>query len=342
MEEVAVAALTGRSDGRPLPPPPGLVPKLRAVAADIERLSGVVVDPVATLVERAAILGLTRGGTTSCGGSCRLLRVGDGWIAASLPRPSDIELLPAWLGVEAGDDPWSAVAIAVANGRAAEVEADGALLGLAVARLPTTVPTMAAGCVAHRVGDARATTSLADVVVVDLSALWAGPLCGALLADTGATVVKLETTTRPDGARFGPPAFFERLNGRKRFRLVEPGEVLSVVADADVVIEASRPRALRQLGVDATELLRRGRPRVWISITGHGREHDRIAFGDDAAVAGGLVAWEDGEPRFCADAVADPATGLTAAAACLEALSVGGRWLLDVALARVAAGLARP
>ena len=45
---------------------------------------------------------------------------------------------------------------------------------------------------------------------------------------------------------------------------------------------------------------------------------------------------------FCADAVADPLTGLTAASACLEALSRGGRWLLDVSMAGVSAGLAGP
>ncbi|HTN78173.1 MAG TPA: hypothetical protein VMK16_00760, partial [Acidimicrobiales bacterium] len=45
-------------------------------------------------------------------------------------------------------------------------------------------------------------------------------------------------------------------------------------------------------------------------------------------------------PVFCADAVADPATGLTAAAAVLDRLASGGRWLLDVALAGVAAALA--
>jgi hypothetical protein len=67
-----------------------------------------------------------------------------------------------------------------------------------------------------------------------------------------------------------------------------------------------------------------------------------VAFGDDAAVSGGLVAWDGGRPFFCADAVADPATGLVAAAACLDALASGGRWLLDVALAGVAAHLAGP
>jgi hypothetical protein len=86
-------------------------------------------------------------------------------------------------------------------------------------------------------------------------------------------------------------------------------------------------------------------PRAWVSISGHGRGPDarhRVAFGDDAAVAGGLVAWDTGGPCFCADAVADPATGLTAAAAAAAALAGGGRWTIDVALAGVAAHLAGP
>jgi hypothetical protein len=67
-----------------------------------------------------------------------------------------------------------------------------------------------------------------------------------------------------------------------------------------------------------------------------------VAFGDDAAVAGGLVVWDHHGPCFCADAVADPTTGLVAAAAALAALGRGGRWLLDVAMAGVAAHLAGP
>jgi crotonobetainyl-CoA:carnitine CoA-transferase CaiB-like acyl-CoA transferase len=112
---------------------------------------------------------------------------------------------------------------------------------------------------------------------------------------------------------------------------------------ADVVIEASRPRALQQLGIDARALVTRG-PRVWLSITGYGRADERanaVAFGDDAAAAGGLVAWsDDGRPRFVADAVADPLTGIASACAVVDALQRGGRWMLDASLARVAAWVA--
>ena len=118
-----------------------------------------------------------------------------------------------------------------------------------------------------------------------------------------------------------------------------------LVRRADVVIEASRPRALAELGIHAAGSVRDGGPQVWVSITGHGRAGDagqRVGFGDDAAAAGGLVVWAGPAPMFCADAVADPLSGLTAASACLESLAEGGRWLLDVSMAGVCAGLAGP
>ena len=67
-----------------------------------------------------------------------------------------------------------------------------------------------------------------------------------------------------------------------------------------------------------------------------------MGFGDDAAVEGGLVAWAEGRPHLVADAIADPTTGLVAAAAAVEALADGGRWLLDVSLSGVAGHLAGP
>jgi crotonobetainyl-CoA:carnitine CoA-transferase CaiB-like acyl-CoA transferase len=82
---------------------------------------------------------------------------------------------------------------------------------------------------------------------------------------------------------------------------------------------------------------------VWLSITGYGRDasvRERVAFGDDAAVAGGLVADAGDGPCFVADAVADPLTGVVSAGAVRDALHAGTRVLLDVALARVAAHVA--
>lgn len=359
-------ALTGRPEGRPLGPPAPLVPRLDEVASLISQRSSalghaVLVDPLEVLAARAAIAGLQRGGQVSCGGATRLLPTRDGWIAVSLARPDDVDLVAAWLELDdvPGPEVWPAVARSVLAGATDELVARGALLGMPVGGLPAAPPTAPRAslplaplpCRADRLGDHAATTDLADLLVVDLSSLWAGPLCGSLLARAGARVVKVESTGRPDGARHGPSAFFDLLNGDKRSVAVDlrtregRSSLRALVEHADVVVEASRPRALGQLGIDAEAGGGAGRPRVWVSITGHGRcapGRDRVAFGDDAAVSGGLVAWDGGRPFFCADAVADPATGLVAAAACLDALASGGRWLLDVALAGVAARLAGP
>jgi crotonobetainyl-CoA:carnitine CoA-transferase CaiB-like acyl-CoA transferase len=189
-------------------------------------------------------------------------------------------------------------------------------------------------------------------LVVDLSSLWAGPLCAHLLQLAGAHVIKVESMQRPDGARRGPPAFFDLLNGGKASVALDLGTpeglgaLRRLIAASDIVIEAARPRALEQLGIAAArELQSDSGPDVWISITGHGRDDpaaQRVAFGDDAAVAGGLVVCDTDGPCFCADAVADPISGIVAASAARIALQSGQRWLLDVAMAGVAAGVAGP
>jgi hypothetical protein len=62
-----------------------------------------------------------------------------------------------------------------------------------------------------------------------------------------------------------------------------------------------------------------------------------VAFGDDAAVSGGLAGGTAAGPVFCGDAIADPLTGLEAARAVLESHARGGGEVIDVAMAAVAA-----
>ena len=66
-----------------------------------------------------------------------------------------------------------------------------------------------------------------------------------------------------------------------------------------------------------------------------------VAFGDDAAVAGGLVGSARASPVFIGDAIADPLTGLAATQAVLDALGRGGGEIVEIALAEVAAELCR-
>jgi crotonobetainyl-CoA:carnitine CoA-transferase CaiB-like acyl-CoA transferase len=103
------------------------------------------------------------------------------------------------------------------------------------------------------------------------------------------------------------------------------------VERADIVIEASRPRALAGFGLNAEAAAASGT--TWISITAAGRNSDRIGFGDDIAASSGLVAHNNsGEPVFVGDAIADPLSGLMAAALAMsETPTAGHLWDLSMA-----------
>jgi hypothetical protein len=343
-------ALCGRADGQPLLPPLSVPSKLTAVASEIERVTaggGRRVRPSwpAAVAGRAALLGLSRRGTTSPNGTCRLLHAADGIAALNLPRPSDVELLPALVeGGTASPDPWAAAAAAAAEQAAAAFVARARLLGMAAA-VPSErqdeQPYVALPRGSHRPADPERPWT-----VVDLSSLWAGPLTARILREVGARLIKVEDPSRPDGARL-TPAFYNWLHPRSEttvpidFSSPEDRKSLAALLEtADVVIEASRPRALEQLGL-SPDMVDAPDGQVWLSITAHGRRgaaRDWVGFGDDAAVAGGLTCEEPGgATTFCADALADPITGLVAALAVLRSRSAGGGELLDVSLSGAAA-----
>lgn len=303
---------------------------------------------------RAAIMGLSSNGRISANGSCRLMSAADGWVAVNLSRRDDVDTLPAVLETAVDvENPWPAVE-AFVRSRSAVVAADRfQLLGIPAGVLDDTRVDASRAVSLHRVGEAaeRAATSPSTrSIVVDLTSMWAGPLCAHLLGRADMRVVKVESTSRPDGARFGDQRFYEWLHAGHDLRRVDlatdsgRAELRRLIDGADVVLESSRPRALAQLGVDAAEMVAARPGRTWVSITGYGRSGaaaDRVAFGDDAAVAGGLVGRDDeGLPVFCADAVADPMSGLTAAAATFRSLEGGGGHLIDVAMAAVCRYLA--
>jgi hypothetical protein len=317
---------------------------LCAEVAELTARAGRRVDPAGLgVLDRTGHLPLNPPGLASPNGACRLVRAADGWIAVNLARDEDRDLVPAWLGRDFGDDAWALVEAHVgAHTRAALVEG-ATLLGLpATAVGETTADGPHAPLMRMAPGAARAR----PLKVVDLTALWAGPMCGAILAAMGASVTRVESARRPDPTRTSTPAFFEALNGAK-FHLVldlaSPDGQAALrkrIADADVLITSARPRAFLGLGLDPAAVFATNPGLVWTAITAHGwtgQAAARVGFGDDTAAAGGLVRWTSGGPRFLGDALADPVTGLAAAAGTLRALEEGGGLLVDVALARSAA-----
>lgn len=295
------------------------------------------------LRERADILGIAPAGTVSAGGSCRLLLADDGrWVAFNLARRDDVGLLAAWMGHEWDGLLWDAVGDALSTMDAAAAVERAQLLGIpaAVAVSPRVVPRRP-GRPGARIPHTR------DLLVIDLSALWAGPLCAHLLGARGARVVKVEHVDRPDGARAGPPAFWQRLNGGKEevtldLRARGGRAALARLLDrATVVVTSARPRAIDQLGLDLDRRVRE-HGLVWVAITGYGYDgarRDWVAFGDDAAVAGGLAvaAGGAGSPLFVGDAPADPLSGLQAAVAAAGCVEAGMGAVVDVSLVHAVA-----
>lgn len=349
--------LTGTPEGLPLPCPAPLASCAQGAWIALAALAGGALDPhfpaYQLLGERAALLGLRRQGAISPGGACRLVDCADGTLALNLPRADDWQLLPAWL--EQQIETWGDLAVALRDRRCDELVERGRLLGLAVA-VSRPPAVRAAGSDAHwfrathrsfaaaQVAAAQSATRRAKPLVIDLSSLWAGPLCTQLLAALGARVIKVESLSRPDGARLGPAAFFDLLNGPKQSVALDLAQdsgrrqLAALLQYADIVVESARPRGLEQMGIEAADIVRAGQGRVWLSLTGYGRDlptRDWIAYGDDAGVAAGL-SWllraQHGCTVFCGDAIADPLAGLHAALLAWATWLRGGSALLDVSL----------
>ncbi|WP_395638619.1 CaiB/BaiF CoA transferase family protein [Pseudolysinimonas sp.] len=156
--------------------------------------------------------------------------------------------------------------------------------------------------------------ALAGVVVLDLSRVLAGPYCGKMLADFGATVIKVENPRDADVSRGFPPYlkagddelsgyYTQYNNGKLAITLdfaTDGGKqaLLDLVAHADIVIENFRPGTMAKLGL-GYDVLAAVNPRlVYTAISGYGQTGSRSrrpAFDSTAQAAGGL--WSmNGEP----------------------------------------------
>lgn len=334
-----------------------MIPLARWADRQLRQLADETGSPSLAALHGATLLG-ERGsnnayrinGRISAGiGGSRLNPTRDGgWFALTLLRAEDRELLPAlFLGdaLDVADN--EAIAACVARHDCAGLVERGRLLGLPVAsadEAPASPPVeiIARGPVRHRNAAARP-------FVVDLSAIWAGPLIGHLLWLAGAEVVKVESHTRPDLIRRDDPATFDLINQGKANVVVdfasdaEKAALIGLIRRADFVIESSRPRALRHLGIDADALVAETPGLVWLSVTGHGATGDAASWagiGNDCGVAAGLsraLAEVTGEIGYVGDAIADPLTGITGALEGWRAYRGGEARRIGLAMSAIAA-----
>ena len=125
---------------------------------------------------------------------------------------------------------------------------------------------------------------LSGTKVLDLGRFVSGPFCGALLADMGAEVIKIEVPGRGDEIRYhgvlinGESAYFVGLNRSKQSLTLDlksaEGKAIfaRLVREADVVLENFRPDVMRRLGLHY-EALREINPRViYCGISGFGKD----------------------------------------------------------------------
>ena len=116
---------------------------------------------------------------------------------------------------------------------------------------------------------------LSGLRVLDLTRNLAGPFATRMLADLGATIVKVEP---PEGDPARPLAsLFEALNHGKECRTIDFRSSADLdllrawVQEADVLLDSFRPGVLQGLGLDATTLHALNPRLVMVSITGYGQ-----------------------------------------------------------------------
>ncbi len=195
------------------------------------------------------------------------------------------------------------------------------------------------------------TGPLADLRVIDMSTVLAGPNCARYLADFGADVIKVE---RPGGdslrnmawrdPRDGEGLWWKLVNRNKRTAVLDVKDdadratLLWLLDEADVLVENSRPGTLERLGIGPDVLLARNPKLVITRVSGFGQDGpyaSRAGFATIAEAMSGLVALSGepgGQPLLPPIALTDEATGLCAAFATMVALHSGVGQVVDANL----------
>jgi len=180
--------------------------------------------------------------------------------------------------------------------------------------------------------------ALDDVVVLDLSHALAGPYASTMLADYGATVIKIEPPEGEMSRAWGPPfyagesAYFVNLNRNKQSVAVNlkhsEGRALflDLTERADVVLENLRVGAVEKLGIDYARVRERQPRIVYCSISGFGHDgpyRDRAALDLVVQAESGLMSItgeSGGRGVRCGVSIADITAGMYAAFGILTAL----------------------
>ncbi len=214
-------------------------------------------------------------------------------------------------------------------------------------------------------GEDRSNTGalpLAGTRVLDVSHIVAGPFCGAILADFGADVIKVEPPGKGDRARDVAPfvergdarvsGFFATVNRNRRGVALDlksdPGKKAfrKLAGMSDVLIENFAPGTMQRLGL-GYEVLREINPRlIYVAISGFGQLapyvgpwSSRPANNATAQAMSGLMDLSgdaDGPPAFIGQAIGDTIPALWAVIGTLLALEhrrrTGFGQFIDVAM----------
>jgi crotonobetainyl-CoA:carnitine CoA-transferase CaiB-like acyl-CoA transferase len=191
-----------------------------------------------------------------------------------------------------------------------------------------------------------AQTPLEGIRVVDLTSYIAGSYGAMMLADLGATVIKVESL---EGDSFRElPGFFGWNRGKRSIALnlktPEGREIVErLAAEADVVMENWRPGVADRLGVGHAHLMARNPRLIYCSVTAFGSTGpyvDRPGFDPLLQAMGGLMTLQGfgGPPQYLRTAPTDYFTASLAAQAVVTALFVrertGGGQRIETSLLR--------
>ena len=179
---------------------------------------------------------------------------------------------------------------------------------------------------------------LAGIRILDMSAVYSGPMAAALLADQGAEVIKVESPGGDIARRVGPTkgdlsATFVAMNRGKRSIALdlktEAGKAVlrDLIVRADVVMENFRPGVMPKLGFDRDTLMSLNPRLIYLSITGFGQDgpytEARVYDAIIQAVSGMCASHLEKpglEPGLVATTICDKLTSMTAAQAVTTAL----------------------